>query len=180
MKRDNVIIKFSEEFNKVKTKLLILSGVSLFVGLTKVLPKKIGILGLDLTNSSHITGWFILVITLYFFAMFLILGGGELVKHYLNDFIKFKSKGVAGNTLGLTEEECIQDDIAHNSNEEDIGTTRSEFRDIQNKKSELSQQYSSKFISISNTIKIISEFIFPIILCLFGSLKLYVFLECAS
>jgi len=110
--------------------------------------------------------------------MFLIFGGVDLVKYYLNDFIQFRSKNMTGGTIGLTEEECIQDDVAHNSNEENVGTTRAEFRDIQNKKRELSEKYSSKFVSISNAIKIIFEFIFPITLWFLGSIKLYSFLTC--
>ena len=85
---------------------------------------------------------------------------------------------MTGDTLGLTENECIQDDIAHKSNEDDIGTTATEFKDIQTKKGALSERYSSKLVSASNTIKIIWEIIFPIALWCFGSVKLYNFLLC--
>lgn len=126
------------------------------------------------------TGWFVLAITFYFFVIFFIFGGIEIIRYYLNDLIKFKSKNMIGDTLGLTEKECIEDDIAHNTNEEEVGTTNTEFRDIQNKKVMLSEKYSSTFLSISNTVKITSEVIFPIVLWCFGSLKLYIFLESVS
>jgi len=133
-----------------------------------------------LSNSSDVTGWFILAITFYFFIMFIALAGIDLLKYYVDDFIKYKSKDMTGNTIGLTEKECIDDDIAHNSNEEDdVGTAATEFRDIQNKKDELTEKYSSTIVSASNSIKIISDIIFPLALWCFGSLKLFSFLQCS-
>ena len=173
-----VILKFSESLIKVKTKLLILSCICLFIGLTEALPKKIAVLGLDLTNNSDVAGWFVFVITLYFFVVFLVNTGIELIKYYFNSFIIFKSKHFTGDVIGLTERDCIADDLAHNSNEEDVGNTRSEYRDIQNKKKELSAKSRSIFIFISNSTTIIFEAIFPIVLWCFGSWELYNFLIC--
>lgn len=158
---------------------MILSGICLFIGYTKALPQKVGILGLDLSNNSHVTGWFILAITFYFFAMFFIFGIVELIKYYLPDIVIFQSKNIIGNTLGLTEKECVEDDAAHNLNEDDVGTARTEYRDIQNQKNALSSKYHSIFIFVSNALMIFLELIFPIALWCFGSFKLYIFLEYA-
>ncbi|ELB2274827.1 hypothetical protein QNZ94_004521 [Vibrio parahaemolyticus] len=154
-----------------------MAGVSLFIGLTEALPKKIAILGLDLSNNSHITGWFVLAITLYFFVMFVITGGIEITKYYLGDFIQYKSKNLTGNTIGLTEDECISDDQLHNSvDDEEVGSVRAEFQDIQNKKKQISETYSKAFISVSNIMILCFEIMFPAVLWLFGSVKLYQYL----
>ena len=95
------IFNFSEEFLKSKNKLLIFSSICLFIGLSKALPQKIAIIGLDLTAKPEITGWFLLAATGYFFATFFVSGLLELIRFYLPKYINIKSKSFTGNVLGL-------------------------------------------------------------------------------
>jgi len=49
---------FSENTNKLKTKLYISSGLSLFAGLTKTLPTNLSVIGLNFEGNKKL--WFIL------------------------------------------------------------------------------------------------------------------------
>jgi hypothetical protein len=73
---------FQDETQKLKTQVLIFSGVSLFIGITKALPKKLAVIGLDFENSQDVLGWFLFVITLYLLVYFLILAVLDLIKYF--------------------------------------------------------------------------------------------------
>ncbi|MBV1929160.1 MAG: hypothetical protein KUG81_06565 [Gammaproteobacteria bacterium] len=174
------IFNFSEEFLKSKNKLLIFSGISLFIGLSKALPQKVAIIGLDLTAKPEITGWFLLAVSIYFFAIFLVIGCLELISFYLPKYINIKSRSFTGNVLGFTEDECHSDEEAHHLDEREAGTVYSEHQDIQEQKKELEKAYTSNFIFVSNTLKITLDYLLPLLLFIFGAFYLISYLLCIS
>lgn len=70
---------FSNKSQKLKVNLTVMSGVSLFVGLTESLPTKLTIIGLELGKNNAILGWFIFFITLYFVLHLIIISALDLV-----------------------------------------------------------------------------------------------------
>ena len=48
----------NDDLKKIKTKVLVLSGISLFIALTQALPQKVAILGLDLSKNETMAGLF--------------------------------------------------------------------------------------------------------------------------
>ena len=98
-------LSLSEEAKKIKSKFLVLSGISLFIGLTKALPQKVSLLGLDLSSSQHVLGWFVFFVTLVLLINFLIVTLLELVEYYLPSLIKIKTDKTIGDTLGLNPDE---------------------------------------------------------------------------
>jgi len=169
---------FSEETKKIKTQLLILSGICLFIGLTKSLPEKIAILGLDLSNTPTVTGWFIFVVTLYFFLIFLSSSIPEFINHFLPSFIKMKTQNTTGNILGFTVTECceINEDQQY-SDDNDVGTPHGELREIEQKNKKIVTYYQKCFITLSNLLVCIMDFVLPVALYLTGTIYLGIFLK---
>ena len=74
---------FSDGIRKLKSKSLFLSVIALFIGLTETLPNKLVLIGLDLSNSQEILGWFIFFIALIFLLNYIALAILELIGHFL-------------------------------------------------------------------------------------------------
>lgn len=176
MKKYHLI--FNENCNKLKFKLLILSGTSLFIGLTEVLPKKFTLIGLDLSNNQGVLGWFIFfttLVVLIYFVFSAILG---LIDYYLPELIKIKTDKTTGETLGLTPEECLRSQGDHSETIENIGTPAQELDDINRQNQEIEYSYNNFYISAHNFLVICFEFFIPIIFSIISMHYLYGFLVC--
>lgn len=169
---------FSEECQKVKAKLLILSGISLFIGLTEALPQKVVVLGLDLSMNSSITGWFILSVAFYVFLKFITSSTLEVIDHLRPSIIKFKTNNTTGDIIGLTATEC--NGVLQNENDlenADLGTPYGELKDIDRKNTMIEIKYKHSYISIHNFVVYVMDFIFPISLWVVSFWYLYLFLK---
>lgn len=174
---NNQYFSFSEESRKLKLKFLTFSGISLFVGLAKALPKKFSLIGLDLSNNQEVLGWFIFFITLVLFFNFLIVTIFELIEYYLPSLIKQKIYKNTGDTLGLTLEECIQHEENNYGQYETIGTPSQELDDINRKNSIATYNYNNLYIKWHDYMVITFEFLSPIIFSIFGIYYLYNYLS---
>jgi len=168
------MFNLSDDLKKIKTKLLVLSGISLFISLTKALPQKVEILGLDLSKNETMVGWFVLAVTLYFLLNFLIFSLIEVTQYYLPTLIGRKTANTTGDTIGLTAEECFPH---HEENDPDIGTVSGELNEINLKNQKITYIYKRNFIMFSNMVKLSSEFAFPIIFGCVSVSYLYCFLS---
>lgn len=167
------MFNLSDDSKKTKTKVLVLSGISLFIALSQALPKKVAILGLDLSNNETMAGWFVLAITVYFLATFIISSIIDIIQYYLPTLIGRKTANTTGDTIGLTANECFRD---HQSDDYDIGTLSGEIKEISIKNKKIIYIYKSNFIKFSNAVKLFMDFIFPIVLSLVSVRYLYCFL----
>lgn len=172
---------FSEKTERLKTKLLVLSSICLFIGLTVSLPEKVSILGLDLSNAPSVTGWFILTVSIYFMLKFLVSATLEIIGHHLPHFIIRKTKKTTGDILGLSADEC------HSTNEEqldlcnnEIGTPAGELKSIEKKNQEINIEYNRKYISLSNVTSYIVDLLLPLIMFIAGATYLFKFLKSLS
>lgn len=167
------MFEVSDRLGKTKDKMLLISGVSLFVSLTKTLPDKVTALGLDLDGKEAVFGWFIFAISAYFLTRFIALSAIELVQYYLPDFISTKISKTTGDTIGLTADECFK-----NEHEDDyeIGTASGEIHEI-NKKNEIIQRtYKVRFVKFSNGVTLFFELLGPVIFSILSITLLYGFL----
>jgi hypothetical protein len=171
---------FSEETRKIKSKFLVLSGASLFVGLTEALPKKFSLVGLDLSNNQEVLGWFIFFISVVLLLNFVIVAVLELIEHYLPSLIKKETDKTTGDTLGLTPEECLQSQVNNNQQNEAIGTPTQELKDINRKNTIITHNYKSAYIKLHNIMVLAFEFFSPIIFSIFGIYFLYRYLSCIN
>ena len=171
------MFNFSEASQKIKARLLVLSGISLFIGLTEALPQKIAVLGLDLSNSSKTTGWFILAVSLYYFIRFFISSILQIINHLLPHLIRIKTNKTTGEIFGSTASECHEALCANDScQDEDLGTIHGELNDIENKNQIIEFKYKRNYIKIHNFTVYVMDFAFPIILWCAGCKYLYFFL----
>lgn len=134
----NGMLNLSDDLKKIRTKFLIFSGVSLFIALTKVLPQKVAILGLDLSKNETMTGWFILVITSYLLLSFLIYSLIDIVQYYLPTLIMRKTKSTTGDILGFTIGDVIEEGGYVDPKSVlgcELGTINGEKKDIDNQNS---------------------------------------------
>jgi len=80
------VLLFSDKANKIKSKLLVLSGVSLFIGLTKALPENFSFISMDLSHNPAVLGWFIFYITLCLLLIFITVSALDITENYLPHF----------------------------------------------------------------------------------------------
>ncbi|MDP3009626.1 MAG: hypothetical protein Q8N30_11240 [Methylococcales bacterium] len=163
------MLNLSDDLKKTKTKLLILSGISLFIALTKALPQKVAILGLDLSKNETMAGWFIFTVTCYFLLSFLIYSFIEVTQYYLPTLIARKTANTTGDTIGLTAEECFLHEY-HDDEDSDIGTITGTLKEISIKNEKITYEYKRGFIKFSNAVKLSFELALPII---FGGVSVF-------
>ncbi|MBB1364629.1 hypothetical protein H5125_21025 [Shewanella sp. SR44-4] len=166
----------NDDLKKIKTKVLVMSGISLFIALTQALPQKVAILGLDLSKNETMAGWFVLAVTAYFLINFIILSIIEIIQYYLPTWIGRKTAKTTGNVIGLTEDECFPAH-EHEYPDPDAGTTSGEVNDIRRQNQEITYKYKTTFIRVSNLVKLITDFVFPIFFSVISLGLLYCFLK---
>ena len=83
---------FSDSTLKLKTKLMISSSICLFIGISKSLPTKLALIGLDLKNNENLIGWFLLVITFIIFINFVFMAYLDYSKFRNNDIFEKRNK----------------------------------------------------------------------------------------
>ena len=171
---------FNDEARKLKSKLLILSGVALFIGLTEALPKKLTLIGLDLSNNQEILGWFIFFITLILLFNYAVVAVLGLTEYYLPSLIKKETDKSTGDTLGLTPDECMQsqEEQEFYDNNSNIGTPEQELKDISRKNTKIIYGYKNTFIKTHNVVVIIFEFIAPLVFSIISISYLYKYIIC--
>ncbi|MBQ4810114.1 hypothetical protein J8M20_02150 [Pseudoalteromonas luteoviolacea] len=169
------MFNLNDDLKKIKTKVLVMSGVSLFIALTQALPQKVAILGLDLSKNETMAGWFVLAVTAYFLISFLIYSTIEVIEYYLPSLIGRKTANTTGDIIGLTADECYPD---HENEyyDEDAGTPNGEMNDIKRKNKEITYKYESNFVRASNFVNLTMGLIFPIVFSLISLTLLYCFL----
>ena len=172
------IFKISENMQKVKTKVLALSGIFLFIGLTKSLPENVAILGLDLSNAPDIIGWFILAITLYFLLKFLVSAILEIVNHHLPEIILTKTQNTTGDIIGITLDECCNSNENYEDiNDENMGSIHGEIQAIQEKNKNIAMKIKKQFVFLNNLNTYTTDILLPTGLCIAGLLCLVSFLK---
>jgi len=171
----------TETTQKLKTKVLLFSGVSLFIGLTKVLPTKLSLIGLNFEHSAKILGWFLIIITAVLFTNFLIMLILDISKYFKKNIINLKGKRLTGDTIGLTYEEIGEEydrQEAYNqlNYEEQRGTLGDEAEDIHRKMKLLENSFDNTHLKFFNIIELLFNAVLPIILAILGFIYLYCFL----
>lgn len=104
--------RFSEDLRRLKSKLILFSGVSLFIGLTETLPKEFALIGLEFSGREEILGWFIFWATAAFLATFFVSSGLEIVGSSIPSITKWKRDGITsiyGNTMQDIYEQLEED-----------------------------------------------------------------------
>ncbi|MEZ9157322.1 hypothetical protein AB4169_03505 [Vibrio lentus] len=172
------MFKFSSEVEKVKTQVLILSGIALFISMTGALPGKIEIIGLNLEGNKTVAGWFLLAILTFISIKFVVLSSLEVIKKLLPTWIDYKGKNIRGDTLGMTQAEInAEHDKRDDEYDEDAGTLSGEFHEIHYKRSLIDKSYRSRFVTVHNVWVYSSDFIFPILFVVYSGVALYTFLS---
>ncbi len=168
------MLNLSDDLKKTKTRLLVLSGISLFIALTEKLPQQIAIIGLDLSENETVAGWFIFAITAYFLLVFFINSIIELSKYYIPTLLAHKTKNTTGDMIGLTKDEYYAENYRDYSN---IETTDGdgELESIESKNQKIIYKYKSGFVRFSNTVNLTS-IAFSIIFGVISIFYLYCFL----
>ena len=176
-------IKFHENYLGYKSKLILLSAISLFIALSEALPQKVAILGLDLSGNPSVTGWFLVTAATYFFVLTFTIGVLDILKYKQPAIVKRLSKNLTSNTLGLTEQECFQDEYqsqSHYLDQEEVGTTHQELQDIQRQRSEIDNKISNSHQTAYDWLIISFYFLLPLALYAVSQWYLIRFLLCAS
>lgn len=173
------MFKFSDESQKLKTQLLTLSGVCLFIAITGVLPEKVAIIGLDLSSSKNVSGWFLLTVSAFFLVKFGFLAGFEVTKKILPKIIEFKNRNITGDIVGLTEQEIYSEyeKGAYEDENNDVGGLAGELKEINHKKKIVEIRYNSNFEKLYNCWIYSIDFLFPVVFSIFSIYALYIFLS---
>jgi hypothetical protein len=169
------MFKVTENLEKTKIKMLVFSGISLFIALTETLPNKVSVIGLNFSGKESIFGWFVVSISLYFFIRYILLSLLKIIQYYLPNIIAIQASKTTGKTIGLTVNECFES--YHDNENYDIGTISGEIHEINEQNKALKYQYNSSFIKISNFITLLFEIIAPSIFSITSIVLLWKFLS---
>lgn len=173
---------FTDTTLKLKTKVIIFSGLSLFIGITEILPKKLVLFGLDFEKNERVLGWFLIIITLYLFIHFILIAILDMRIYFQNHLLDSKIKSLSGDTIGLNMSEISgayelqQSEHHHDSLDESRGTLYGESEDIQNKSKKLYDTFNSKHIQMYEKIELFFYFITPLLLGMVSMYYLFRFL----
>ena len=173
----------AESTLKLKKNTLIFSGVSLFIGLTKSLPTKINLIGLDLTSNPKTLGWFIFYITLVLFIHYFFVLTLDYLIYFKKNILSRKGKKLRGDVLDLTSDEISEEiDDRHdgtecNQQEEGAGTLEQEAVDIKRKFKVLENDFDAKLNFTNFVIEFFFNALLPFFLALFGLIYLCNFLN---
>lgn len=170
-----MLLMFSDNTLKIKSKTIVLSVVSLFVGMTEALPKKFTLTGLDLSNNQEVLGWFIFYATLILLINLFFSGAIELIEHYLPSLIKKEVDKTVGGVLGLTVNECLMGQEVEEP--DNTGTVSGEMEDIRIKNVAITNKYKKNYINTHDLVKILFEFVGPIVFSVFGLIYLYMYIS---
>ncbi len=164
---------FSEITSKLRTKLIILSGISLFIGITEKMPHDFTIIGLKLGEDDKTLGWFILVATAVIFSYFLMRSLLEIKAYNANEIILNKTRNTTSEFSGMTKKEYYSE--RENSNE-DTYSPNYEMDSIDRQNGVIEK----KFIISHNKFKKLTIYIFelvlPVVLAATGVYYLFSFL----
>lgn len=173
---------FSEQTTKLKTKVLIFGGVSLFIGISKVVPTKVSLIGMNLEGKEYFFVWFLFLITLYLLIHFLILAILDMVKFFKKDIVSKKARNFTGDTLGMTYDEIDQEyeirkefDSEYYEDKND-GSLNSEAADINRQIKLLEEKFDAIHLSFYNSIEIVTSGFIPFLIGIVGLKYLYCFL----
>lgn len=163
----------NDDLKKIKTKVLVFSGISLFISLTQSLPQKVGVLGLDLSKNETMAGWFVFAVAGYFLINFIVFSIMEIIRYYLPYLIGQNTANTTGETIGLTVGECFPD---YGCDEPIAGTVSGEIQEINIKNERITYEYKRNFINFSNMVRLINDFLFPVVFGIVSLVFLYLFL----
>ncbi len=173
---------FADTTLKLKTKVLLFSGASLFIGLTEALPTKLSLIGLDFEHTPKILGWFLFAITAVLFINFVLMLVLDLRKHHKKSIIKSKSKNLTGDTIGLTLEDIDkeysrqEEYYEYMTDDDRRGTISDELDDIRQKIKALEKEFDIKQLNIHYKIELFFNGALPINLAIAGIIFLFCFL----
>ena len=171
---------YSEKTQKLKSKLLVLSAISLFIGLTQSLPTKVSVIGLDLTDNEAVLAWFIFGITFILFLHFLSLAIIEIANYYAPSLLRTKIENTTGNTIGLTmgDFESAQAEAEYSEQQHEQGTQTAELRDIGENITKIQTKFTRRNLRVFNGVSLLMEFILPVGLAVLGLFYLIQFMSC--
>lgn len=157
---------FTKTTQKVKRNSLILSTLSLFLGLTHQIPSGFVLLNIELDNSNqNILACFIFFITLYFFLYFLSFAFPEIIMLFRD--IKYKKY--------LTKEEQIRNG-PYEYHERARIEENSLDEDLYNKRQQLNKMFKKSY-EFTKWLKLILEVVPAFVIGVFGLVMLgkYIF-----
>jgi hypothetical protein len=177
MNDQNILTEITQ---KLKTKVLIFSGVALFIGITKTLPTELSLIGMKFKNEK-VLGWFLIAIMAFLLAHFLVMIFLDITKYFKKNIINIKARNFTGDTIGLTYKEIGEEyDKREQYNEFDPdknrGTLSEEANDIHRKIKILEDSFDSKHLNFYNIIELLFNVFVPIFLAILGMKYLYCFL----
>ena len=92
---------FLSDHTRTRTFMLVLSCISLFVGLTGSLPSEISAISLKIPKDSTVPGWFLFGVTGYFFIKYFIVVGFATLLHLWPGIVRKQLSKITGGHAGL-------------------------------------------------------------------------------
>ncbi|MCF6244126.1 MAG: hypothetical protein L3J43_03760 [Sulfurovum sp.] len=174
--KENSKLLFSEQTLKLKTKLITFSSISLFIGMTKILPHEFKLIGIELPKDDKTLGWFILVITIVLFLHFLLSALLEILDYKSKDIIGYKTKNIRSELSGLTLkeiDEMREDAIDYGDTIGDENETDS----IHNQSMKIEKSFIRSLLVTKTRLTFIFEFVLPWVFSVISICFLYHFLS---
>ena len=165
---------FSDTTFKLRAKLITLSIISLFIGITEKIPHDFTIIGLKLSENDRTLGWFIFVATVIIFLYFLMRSFLEMEAYNRKEIIQNKTKDTRSKFSGMTKEEYYApyDDNTYNEQR----NSNQDIDSINQQNQIITEKFIRTHIKLKKWITYIFEFALPVILAMAGIYSLCSFL----
>jgi hypothetical protein len=172
----------SEKIRKIRRNSFILSGISLFIGLTQSIPNKFTLIGVELDDSGKgLLGIFIFYITFYYYLYFLSTTLPELLKEITPYIRKKLQQNTKGEYLGMNIEEIYEPSSGQDKYQEEqeylaSGAESAELQSIDNKVNNIIDNSKFNYIYKLKWLALMLELIPPLFIGLYGLITLGVYI----
>ncbi len=158
---------FSEATSKLRSKVIIFSTISLFMGITEKIPHNFTIIGLKISETDKTLGWFILAATLVVFFYFLMNAYLEFEEYNLEDIIQNKARDIKCELTGITEEEYYHKSDYQIEYEQDMRLENmTESDSFHEQRRMIKNEVTTRHIKFRKYITFVFEFVLPVILAM--------------
>jgi hypothetical protein len=174
---DRVI--FTDKTLKLKTKMILFSATSLFLGLTEKIPHDFKLIGLNLSENNSILGWFILATTVVLSIHYIMTALLDMEIYNKENIIINKTKDTQSEFSGMTADELNEQSIIpseYDKEHRSRGWGNPDSESIYDQNIKIEQDFGKNYIKIKTRVTFIFEFLLPVLLAGIGISFLFSFL----
>lgn len=167
------------ELAKLRGKMLAWAGACLLISLTKSLPSKIELLGLDLTGNEITLGWFIATICFLYTSHFFLAASLELFNHFLPTIRKSLTENIQSPLYGISIKEKMQQEAQeeHYQNRTNSGSVNEDIAELSKLTNSKNEHINTVYTNTVSRIRIGFGIVFPFLFSVISMFFIFYFVD---